>query len=278
MLESPATHYSLKLNQLLTPQTETQGLFAKVRIDGGPVLRMLLDSGASYIMLDRHTGTLLGRTAGSPLDLVGVGVDSRTARQVAPGTVQIGDLLLSGCEMAVVSGHIMDGVDGVIPLSLFSAFLVRLDVPHRTLELDPLPDKATAQDDSYSPVRTENSMLFLQTTLNSSQTGYVLLDTGSSFNAVSWAALGAHRDFGFEYPNVPLLAGTGETEGFRLPHGVRFRFGSRVLSADPAIVVDLSKLSGRHRLPIAGLLGYPALRTSVVTVNYRDGLVRLAGK
>jgi hypothetical protein len=29
---------------------------------------------------------------------------------------------------------------------------------------------------------------------------------------------------------------------------------------------------------VAGVLGYPALSRSVLTVNYRDGLVRIGGK
>jgi hypothetical protein len=121
-------------------------------------------------------------------------------------------------------------------------------------------------------------MLFLQGTLNGSHTGYVLLDTGSSFNAVSTAAVGTPRPFGLEYSPISLVGGSGETEGFWMPHGVRFRFGSRVVSADPAVAVDLTSLAGHHGFPITGLLGYPGLRQSIVTIDYRDGLVRMAGK
>jgi hypothetical protein len=57
-----------------------------------------------------------------------------------------------------------------------------------------------------------------------------------------------------------------------------FRVGSRVLVADPAVVVDLSDLTRHHHFEISGVLGYPALRDSVVTVDYRDSLVRMARK
>jgi len=277
-LMSPSHHYSLKLNALVTPQTHTQGLFLRVRIDGGPALRMLLDSGAEFIVLSERTGARLRRQTGAEMDLVGVGAKSRTAKWVAPGTVEIGELALSGCEMAVAPGELLDGVDGVIPLSLFAGFLVRLDVPGKTLELDPLPPRPPAADDGYSAVRTERGMVFLEGSVDGAQPGYVMLDTGASFNAVSRETANAHAGPRFGLRSLSLAGGSGETEGFMLPAGVRFRFGSRVISADPVVVVDLSNLAGRHRFPIAGLLGYPGLRRSVVTVDYRDGLVRLAGR
>jgi hypothetical protein len=55
-----------------------------------------------------------------------------------------------------------------------------------------------------------------------------------------------------------------------LPPGVRFRFGSRVMPADPAVVVDLSAMASHHRLDIAGVLGFPALRRSTVSITGTD--------
>jgi predicted aspartyl protease len=277
-LASPSQHYSLKLNPLLSPQTPAQGLFVKARINGGPALRMLLDSGAGFIVLSGRAGARLGRQTGVAMDLVGVGAKSRAAKQVAPGTVEIGDLILSRCEMVVAPGELLDGVDGVIPLSLFAGFLVRLDVPGKMLELDPLPARPPAGDEGYAPARTERGMVFLEGSVDGSQPGYVLLDTGASFNAVSTETASNRAGQRFGFRRLSLTGGSGETEGFMLPAGVRFRFGSQVMSADPVVVVDLSNLAGHHRFPIAGVLGYPALRRSVVTVDYRDGLVRLAGK
>jgi hypothetical protein len=67
-------------------------------------------------------------------------------------------------------------------------------------------------------------------------------------------------------------------EGFPLSPGVLFRCGDRVLSADPAVVVDLSSLARHHQFEITGILGYPALRNSIVTIDYRDSLVRIERK
>jgi predicted aspartyl protease len=277
-LSSPAGHYSLKLSALITPQSAILGLYFKARIDGGPVLRMLLDSGAQHILLDKGMAGKLGRTVGSGLELVGVGSASNTGRHATRASLQIGNLVLDGCDILVVNGQIEEGVDGIVPMSLFAGFLVHLDVSRKVLELDGYPSDPPAQDAGYLPVRTDHQLLFLHTVVNESQPGYVLLDTGATYNALSPEAARASRNYWSLTNAIDLRGAAGGTEGFPLPPGVRFRWGARVLSADPAVVLDLSNLARHHQFEIAGILGYPALRNSIVTIDYRDSLVRIEGK
>jgi hypothetical protein len=75
-----------------------------------------------------------------------------------------------------------------------------------------------------------------------------------------------------------LQGGVGATEGKMLPSSVRFRFGSRLVEANPVVVVCLDELETHHRMEVAGIVGYPALRESILTINYRDGLVGIDGK
>ena len=214
--DSPPSHYSLKLNAVTTPEARTLGLFLKARIDGGPVLRLLLDSGAQHIMLDRRAAAKMGRTDGTALELVGVGARARDCKRAAPGTVQIGDLVLPDCDILVVDGQILEGVDGIVPMSLFAGFLVHLDAPAKVLELDAYPPDPPAQDASFLPVRTDNRLLFLQTVLNDSRAGYVLLDTGATFSAVSAEAARASRNY-WSLSRTPSLsaAAPGASKGFR---------------------------------------------------------------
>jgi hypothetical protein len=273
-----ARHYSLKLNAVITPEAQTMGLCFKARIDGGPVLRMLLDSGAQHIVLDKRAAAKAGRTAGSGFELVGVGASARSCRRAAPGTVEIGDLVLENCDILVVDGQVLEGVDGVIPLSLFANFLVRLDLPHKVLELDAYPADPPVWDASYLPARADNQLFFLRSILNEKQSGYVLLDTGATFSALSPEAARASRNYWSLASAISLRGSAGDIEGFQLPAGVRFRCGDRVFSGDPAVVVDLSDFARHHRFEITGILGYPALRNSIVTIDYRDALVRIEGR
>jgi hydrogenase maturation factor len=254
------------------------GLYFRARIDGGPVFRMLLDSGSQHIVLDRHAAAKVGRLAGSDFELVGVGSVAKSCRRAAPGTLQIGDLILADCDILVVDSQLLEGIDGIIPMFLFADFLVRLDVPGKTLELDTYPADPPIQDSKYLPVRADNRLVFLHSVLNEKQPGYVLLDTGATFNAVSPDAARASRNYWSLANAVALRGSAGGIEGYHLPPGVRFRCGERVLSGDPAVVVDLSDFARHHRFEITGILGYPALRNSIVTIDYRDSLVRIEGK
>ncbi|HUB81068.1 MAG TPA: aspartyl protease family protein [Bryobacteraceae bacterium] len=273
-----ATHYSLKLNAVLTPESRTQGLYFKARIDGGPLLRLLLDSGAQHIVLGWRAAAKVGRKAGSGFELVGVGAAAKSCRRTRPGTLQIDDLVLENCPILAVDGPLMDGIDGIIPLSLFADFLVRLDIPGKTLELDAYPADPPAPNSGDLPVRTDNHLLFIRSLINDKQPGYILLDTGATFSAVSPDAARASRNYWSLTSTIGLRGSAGDIEGYPLPPGVRFRFGDRVLSADPAVVVDLSDFASHHHFDVTGILGYPALRYSIVTIDYRDSLVRIEGK
>src|ERR1700744_4488262 len=92
--DSPA-HYSLKLDTLIPPDIQSMGLVVKARVDDGPVLRMLLDSGAQHVVLDKHAAARSGRKAGSTFEMVGVGAVARNCKRAAPGRLQIGDRVLN---------------------------------------------------------------------------------------------------------------------------------------------------------------------------------------
>jgi hypothetical protein len=63
-----------------------------------------------------------------------------------------------------------------------------------------------------------------------------------------------------------------------VPEVLRFRVGGRDLQADPLVAIDLSMASRYYNFEVSGLLGYPALRNSVVIVNYREGRVQIDHK
>lgn len=279
---SPCQHYSLKLSALYSPQSPSAGLLLKARIDGGPPLLFILDSGADFVVLDRRQSNARSRFGilqpGRVLDLVGFGSSPKTARQISGGMLEIGNLVFQDCPMLGLDTRLPEGIDGIIPLSLFAGFVVRLNVPAKTLDLEPYPPGHQVRESGDLPALVGNRLLFVEGSLNDSRTGYMLLDTGSSFSVVSPAAAGAWKNYRSLSPDVALRGGSGETDGFLLPAGVRFHLGSRVLRADPAVVVDLSDFARHHDFALLGVMGYPALRSSIMTINYRDSLVRFEGK
>ena len=56
---------------------------------------------------------------------------------------------------------------------------------------------------------------------------------------------------------------------------VRFHVAGQVLTSEPVVAVDLVAFSTVNNLETDGVLGYPALRHSVLTVEYRDARIRI---
>jgi len=270
--------YRLRLTALVNPPSGVIGLILKAKLNGGPSLRLILDSGAEHLVIDSGAARKSGLSSGTELDLVGAGSPARAAQLTAAGVVEIGEMTLRDCPVIVVEGRLLDGVDGVIPLSLFSAFLVRLDVPGRVLELNPFPGGRQADDSDFVPAKAQRQLLFLETRLAGAHPGFFLLDTGSSYNVISNAAAAALRQARALAQPVPMVAGPGVADGRRLPCRVSFRLGDRALTFDSVVAVDLEEMSRRHGIDISGVIGYPALAGSVVTVNYREALVRIQPK
>lgn len=266
--------HSLKLGPFVTPPTRTSGLVASVRINGGPPLRLLLDSGTQYVVLDRKAAVTSGCSGGSNLDLVGTGARSvAIVKKLSAATLDIGDLRLRNLPVLVADHTMADGIHGA-PLSIFAAFLIRLDIPRKRLDLLPYPP-GPADTTGALKTLSSNHLLFVKGTVNETVEGYFLLDTGASYTAISQNTarrLNLPRALA---PQISLVGGTAEMDAPLLDDRVRMRLGTMELRAGSVVAVDLSMAGRYHQFEVAGLIGYPALHESVLIVNYRDGFVRI---
>jgi Aspartyl protease len=274
VLASPYQPYDLELRSFYPMPGRAAGFLLTVRINGGKPLRLVLDSGADLIVIGAKTARSLALPTESELELVGIG--SRPARVGQAETVRIGSVSFRNCGVAVVEGRVVEGADGVIPLSLFSAFLLRLNLPGKTLGLVPYP----REPDPAIPSKcraSKGKLMLVPTVLNGRQSGYVMLDTGAFSSAISLEAVrnlkGAHI-----FPEVRLTAGTGAVTGQRVSTAVRFAISEQELIPNDVLALDLSNLSRHYGLDVIGVLGVSALRQYVLTVDYRNGLVRIEPK
>ena len=267
--------YRIRLGPFVAPPNRTVGLLVRARINAGPLLRLLLDSGTQCVVLDRKAAAKSGFHGGTDLDLVGAGATQATkVKTQNADSIEVGDLVLRDVPILLANRRLAEGVDGALPLSIFSQFLIRLDVPGKSLDLLPYPE---SRADSSGDVRSvaNHDLMFVKGTVNESREGFFLLDTGASYSAISQTLA---RQLGISETladRVPLRGGTAELDAPLFRGAVRLRLGSRELATDPVVAVDLSTTSRYHRLEVAGLIGYPALRDSVLTVSYRDSFIRI---
>ena len=264
--------------RLLVPPAQTAGLLATVRINGGPSLRLLLDSGADYVVLNRKAALKSGCTGGTDLELIGAGAPSASVvKQLRANTLQIGDLTLRGVPLLISDRRLADGVEGVIPLSVFAGFLIRLDIREKDLEFLPYPTEQMDPDGAL-PVLSSNRLLFVQGTINETHHGYFLLDTGAWYTAISRNLARKLKLSETLAPRVALQGGIAPIDAPLLSSWVHLRLGSRSLATGPVVAVDLSTASRYHDFEVSGLIGYTSLCKSVLIVNYRDRLIRIESR
>lgn len=276
-LVSPYRAYTFRLTSFAPAPDRVAGVLLRARINGGPALRLLLDSGAEHITIDRKAASKSPLRVVSDFLLVGAGDSpTRAAMTGVAERVEIGPVSFANCPVDVVRGRFAGGIDGVIPVSLFGAFLVRLDLPARTLALIPYPDGAPARTASFSPTVRNRNLLLTKAVLDGAREGYVLLDTGAAYTGISpqtARALGSSPVESFH-----MQGATGAVAGEMVQPGIRFRIADQELKADHPVALDLATISRYNGIEMIGVLGYPELRNTVLTVNYRDALVGIERK
>jgi hypothetical protein len=269
--------YRIKLERFAVPPNTIAGLLVKARINGGPSLRLLVDSGSQYVVLGRSAALHSHCAGGADFELVGAGAPTaaRAKRQVAD-TLALGDLTLRGVPLVVTDRAFADGIQGVLPLAIFSEFLVRLDFPAK--ELDLLPYPSGADRSAAVPVLSSNQLLFVTGTVNEARDGHFLLDTGSAFSAISRGLASQLHISESLAARVPLRGGIADMNVPLLSGLIRLRLPSQPPVTGPVVAVDLATASRYHGFEISGLIGYSALCDSVLTVSYRDSFICIRPK
>ena len=277
-VEGNQAGYRIKLERFVVPPNRIAGMLVRARINGGPPLRLLVDSGSQYVVVDRAAALHSHCAGGTDLNLVGVGgaAAAQVKHQIAD-TLELGDLTLRSVPLLVANRTLSDGVQGVLPLSIFSEFLIRLDFPAKELSLLPYH---TGEGHNPTAIRalSSNQLLFVNATVNEVYDGRFLLDTGSAFSAISRDLANQLHISDSLADRVPLRGGIADMNAPLLSGLVRLRLASRPPVTGPVVAVDLSAASRYHGLEISGLIGYSALCDSVLTVSYRDNVIGIGPK
>jgi hypothetical protein len=207
------------------------------------------------------------------MSLVGFGEMERNAGSTVARTVEVGPLSFRDFPVDVVEHKVVDGADGVLPLVLFSDFLVRLDFPGKVLDLTPYPSMEPRG--RFTRAVAVNAVLFLRIALDELHNGYFLLDTGAAHNAVSRRTATVLGGPGVQASTKLVQGASGASEVVQMKSTMHFTAAGQEITSDDVLLVDLDTMSRYNGFDVAGLLGYPALSRYVVTVNYRDALVRM---
>ncbi len=239
-------HHRVKLQPLILPPSGQAGLLITARVNGGPPLRLLLDSGAESLVLDKKSAAKSGCQGGSALDLIGAGATPTAAKTVQADTVGIDDILLRHVDVVVIGTRFLDGVDGVMPLALFAGYVIRLDLQGRNLELFPYSAEWAVAPGTVSHAVADNRLLFVKGIVNDSYEGLFVLDTGATYNAISINLARKMNSTAALTRPVSMQGGTAQMDVHFVPEILRLRVGSHDLQVNPVVAVDLSLASRYH--------------------------------
>jgi tetratricopeptide (TPR) repeat protein len=140
-LVSKTTTTETELIRLLADPTRLRGYGLSVMINGKKS-RLLLDTGASGILINRNLAEKAGVTRLSDTDVWGIGEKGRRKGYVGvANSLKIGELEFQNCPVEVLEQRSVAEDDGLIGADVFSAFLVDIDFPYEKLHLRELPKR-----------------------------------------------------------------------------------------------------------------------------------------
>lgn len=277
---------TLHLITLRDSPDRIRGVGLELSINGSRPLRMLLDTGASGILVKQSAIDKAQLSHLGSGEAWGIGDDDkRNTFETVADTCQIASLKFKTCllEATEGKGRIGGGEDGLIGADIFSGYLIEIDFERRLLHLTPLPirepdrqgyDRVMGSDRAgFTPVFRMGNHLYIPTKVNGKTTGLFLLDTGSNSSLIdSTFARLSTKVRGDYYTRVVGVSGRVKSV-FEADKAViqfaRYRQENLGLTA-----FDLNNSPEHEEIRMAGILGCPVLAMFRLTIDYRNGLVK----
>ncbi len=283
VLASPYEKTEIPLINLVNGTTLRYGL--EVRL-GGARLRLVLDTGASGILLPRWAAKRAGVTEFAGATFGGFGDNPKQA----PGyrgivdRLRIGDVEFRDALISVSNQDSVGPVDGLIGTNVFAQFLVTLDFMAGKLRLDPLPGYRPGDNQLHD--RTEvpefehsarvfqfGHLLLVPTRVSGSREVLFVVDTGSDRTLISYDMAGEvsklNRDDGMRMQGI-----SGQVADLYKTGNVFLQFAGFRQRSPGMTSVDMWPQSRAIGAEVSGFLGLPVLSLFTLTIDYRDGVVR----
>ena len=153
-LTGTTTATETPLDILLSDPNHIRGYSLTVVINGKKA-RLMLDTGASGILVDRGVAEKAGVTKLSETQIRGLGDKGEVEAYMAlANTLKIGELEFKNCPVQVLDKRSVLGDDGLIGADVFAQFLVHLNFPAEKLSLQELPKRP---DEAAHPMELQTN-------------------------------------------------------------------------------------------------------------------------
>lgn len=253
---------------------------------------LLLDTGASGILISRKVAERVGARKLAETDFHGIGDKGPVSGYVAlVDSVRIGPIEFHNCVVDVSDRKDVADRDGIIGADVFDDYLVTIDFSSSTLHVEPLPrnpqwdgtegphDRYIAPEmQSFAKVYHVGSKLFVPTYILRKEASVTeepllfLLDTGSNLNLLS-TALARKVGKPDREQNVILKGLSGQVEQLYTLGEAELAFSRFRQKNLDILAFDLDSISKSMGIETSGILGLEVLGMMRLTIDYRDGLV-----
>jgi tetratricopeptide (TPR) repeat protein len=286
-----------KLEPLMNNAHSIRGYGLSVNLNGANA-KLLLDTGAGGIVVDRKVAEKAGIKALVQTEIGGVGSNTGSGGYLAlADTIKIGELEFHDCMVQVVDKRSVLDDDGLIGADVFQHYLVDINLPDAKFGLSELPvdpksvgessaslessaaSKSAWHDPYISPEMKDYSgvyrvghMLLIPTSLNGKPPKNFLIDTGAFDNTIdTGAAKEVTKVRGDDYDRVKGLS--GKVNNVYTADKVKIRFSRFEQDRNDLIAFDLTNISNHAGTEVSGTLGFAMLKMLDIKIDYRDGMV-----
>lgn len=294
-LSDPPKSAQIKLSAAGEDPLRPRGYQVYLRFNHGDPHPLLLDSAANSVIIDKKTADKNGVRFLCSSEVMGSGDEGEKESYYGwADDIEIGPLKFKNCVVQVTEKKVLPGKLGVVNLSLFARYLIKLDYPAKRMDLSTLPAKTTlpqGDEDSwfqadrmldetrngYVPVRGLGFWLAVETGIDRKKKGLFVFDSGSSRSLISEqmarAVTKPHQD-----DSMAVRGLSGKVNRvFRTPP-LALEFCNFRSDPQELVSFDFGKLSKSLGTEISGLIGDSTLRHLSLWINYRDGLMKIEFK
>jgi len=284
VLKSPYQKTEIPLIPFVS-SNHTRSFGVEVEINGAK-MRLVLDTGAGGIVIQRSSAERAGIASIADATLRGFGDNSKLrggyiglAERVRISGVELGDALIQ------VSNQVFEDIqDGLIGTNVFSEFLVTLDFAGRKVRLEPLGGYQPGTEDSIDAVVPPDAggwarvyqfghMLLIPTRVGDSREALFAIDTGAARTLISYDLAAEVSKLNRE-DKMGLRGINGQVADLYQAGNLYLQFAGFRQRNMGMTSFDMWPQSKSLGTEVSGFLGLPVLSLFTLTIDYKDGLVK----
>jgi hypothetical protein len=261
----------------------------------GKMRRLLLDSGATGLLISRDAAEGLGLVPEADVESSGVGDGSASHEYITHvERIAIGSLVFRSCEVRVQAQHGGLDAQGLFGIDTLRSLLVTLDFPAQQLRTAalPLPNGDVANPvsmltiagskrdryeppgmESWTPAFRESQNLLLQTLIGKVPRTLFIMDTGAGDGLID-LDVATEVTHVTTAPGVSMRGVSGTTNSVSDAGPMTVEFPGFTGRVTAMTALDLARFTLKDGVKVSGFIGYNILRNLVIDIDYRDNLIR----